>query len=997
MNEIVPRRGDNRDTLSGYRPQGVTIRSQQQQHHRIEIEHDDSFDISALWMTLKENRNRVFGIASVLFSLILVATAFSSMSFKSSGRLYLGELETKQGAGGNDLDLSGGSRGDVASEVEILKSQSLLSRAILDSGLNVSVLPSGWKRPRFLTWFLSRRDPELLAVPENSIVASHAVLAETYRGEQVFTAQMTGPRKYALYSAGELIGNGTFDLPLETESLKITLKQGKRGLPAEGESYTVTVKPVADILDDTLSALTVTTAKAAGGGEQAKVLLLEFTNKSPRLSAEFLTNLMKDYLDERQAWKSENANAAETFVTRQLQGLREALDTNEKKMAEYRAQTSGVALDAEAKSIIDQVGRYEEQRVNARLQVSSLSDINRVLKQPNPPLEAYLLGETSDPVLLEMASSLTRARQELTALEGRFADQAPEVVAQKSQVDSQLRAVRSYVSNRLARAQENLGSLNGVVSQFEGRLKSVPGAELGLAQLTRETEVFSRVYSYMLERQQQAAIVKASTVSQNRILDLPQLSYKEDSPKLMLRLLSAPLLLIFGALVVLGQRFFASTFQAEYEVRRAIGFLPVFASVPRRPAVSHDDAQLELDVVPSDLSSGYTEAFRTLRTNLHQLGAVGLGRVITVTSAQGGDGKTTVTLSFAATLASEGKRVLVVDTDFRNPSHHTLVGSRTTEGGMREVLYGNAKWQEMVFHVALRSGAFHSLSAGEMTPSELLSSDRMSLFLMEARQHYDYILLDAPSFPQIADALLLAQVSDIVLTVVRLLNTPRKLVIEHVRRLSEFARGFALVVNDSDVSASQPRATARLPVEKHTWLRASSRVRFVAFTAVALMSSLAAAVVVKGKRSAEESSSALRQTLENREQKAGDAQEGHSPLSGPQGDQATSAWPPPQPPTAPPPMDESPPPAAPPASASAPEEPAPMFGNPPPSRRPPGRSSAKPPSSLPPAPPPSSSSRAPRPLPTAEPDVAPSSEPSQPWTGGSAVPAAGEPLPDNPF
>jgi tyrosine-protein kinase Etk/Wzc len=1016
MNNIVPKRGMNRDTLSGLGPNASSARP-----FRVEIERDESFDVTQLWATLRDNRKFVLGIASTLFFLVMLATMISTMAFKSSGRLYLGELDGKGApAGSNDIDLSGGGQGDVSSEIEILKSQSLLTRAILDSGLNASVTPVGWKPPRFYRWWLSGRDPELLAVPENSLLADHAQLAESYRGELSFRVHVTGDTTYTLYHNEQAIGEGTLEQPLKTDVVSLTLHAGRRGNPHKGEDYTLVVQPVEDVVTNALGALTVTaTAASTGGGESAKVVLLEFSDKSPRLAATFLRTLMDDYLDQRQAWKTENATAAETFVTRQLAGLRASLDSAEKQMAEYRAQTGGVALDGEAKSIIDQVGKYEEQRVAARLQVASLADIHRVLKEPNPPLEAYLLGESSDTVLVELASSLSKARQELTALEGRFASAAPEVRQQRAQVEAQLRSVRNYVSTRLARAQENLNALNQVVGQFETKLKRVPGAELGLAQLTRETEVYSRVYSYMLERQQQAAIVKASTVSKNRILDLPQPTYREDAPKLGLRLISAPLFLIFGALVVLGQRFFAATFQSESEVRRAVGYVPVYASIPRRLRArtsDRDDPRAELEVSSIDLTSGYTEAFRTLRTNLHQLGSAGHGRVVTVTSAQNGDGKTTSVFSFAATLAAEGKRVLVVDADFRNPTHHALVGRPGNEG-MRDILMGDAIWQDLVWPVSLTSGDFHAIAAGQMAPAELLSSDRMTLFLAEARTQYDYVLLDAPSFPQIADALLLASVSDQVLTVVRLQNTLRKTLHEHVRRMSDFARGYALIINDSDAAMSRapsPSTHARLGsgavgsgvVGSGTrgLPQRAARNRFLVWTAAALLSSLAAALIVKSRRNAaaDQANAAQRTELSaNRTAGAGQGQSrplphssgtGHSVLSAPPPDLSGVSLP-----SLAQPQSKEPEQTAAPAAQRAAEPQQSMLGNPRPARPGAPRRAPSPAAAAAPARRAVASEPAAPAPPKVEqqPEAPPPS--TAPWGDDAPQPPRAEPLPDNPF
>ena len=124
-----------------------------------------------------------------------------------------------------------------------------------------------------------------------------------------------------------------------------------------------------------------------------------------------------------------------------------------------------------------------------------------------------------------------------------------------------------------ARAERNVAALSSVIGSFESKLKSVPGAELGLSQIGRESEVYSRMYSFLLERQQQAAISKASTVSKNRILDYPQVPLREDSPKLALHLASSVLGLLFGAALVILRGLFSGVFRRENDMRGVLGIL----------------------------------------------------------------------------------------------------------------------------------------------------------------------------------------------------------------------------------------------------------------------------------------------------------------------------------------------------------------------------------------------------------------------------------------
>jgi len=777
----------------------------------------DMVDVAQFFATLRQNGRSVLAVAGLAFALVMAFTLTSRMQFRSSGRLYLGELGAKDKTVGSaaELDLSGGGQGDLSSEIEIIRSRSLVERAILDSGLNVSLTPAGVSPPRYYKWLLSRRDASLLDVAAQSLRAEDTALTQRSLEPHRYTVRFLTDAEYELGSESGTLGRGRLGQALTLDELHLTLLPGSLGKPAPGAAYELVVRPLDQATDRALSALDVTVPKAVSGGEPVKVVSLQFTEASPQLAATFLEHLMRAYLEQRQSWKTEDASAAEAFVTNQLSSMRAALDEIQTKLAEYRSLNRVVVLHDEGKSMIEQIGKYEEQRVAARLADAALADVKRALEQPGTPVEAHMLGESHDTVLEGLATSLSLARSKLTDLESRFNPLAPEVREQRAQVEAQLGAIKSYVSTRLVRSQESLATLDGIIGQFEEKLKTVPAAELGLAKLARESEVYSRLYSYLLERQQQTAIIKASTVSKNRVLDSPEVPYREDSPKLLLRIASAPLGLLLGVLLVLLRSSLAGTFQSESDVRRSTARWPIFARVPRRlVSVRRGRAALPdtpFDVLAGDLNFEFVEAFRTLRANLFYSALGKTSQVVLITSPSPGDGKTTCALSLAAVLAANGQRVLVVDADLRQQTHHVLSG-RAPEADLRTMLNGQAQWRDVVRRVPVAVGAFDSIVAGGMAPVELLSNARMIRFLAEARANYDFVLLDTPSYPLVSDALVLTDTADCVLSVLRMEHTPRKLAAEHVFKLSSRAEAYALVLNDSSsemANRGYPHRSAR--------------------------------------------------------------------------------------------------------------------------------------------------------------------------------------------
>ncbi|HTQ08037.1 MAG TPA: GNVR domain-containing protein [Polyangiaceae bacterium] len=775
----------------------------------------DALSGAELWRLVRRHYGMVLAVGVVTLGVVLAFTLFSRMEFRASGRLYLGELEGPKRAGPSEserLDFSGETQGDVWSEVEIMTSSELVKRAILTSGANVEVEVSGRPAPRYLAWRLARRDPRLLDAGLRELRARDSELGEAARRGATFRVHFVNPSEYEVFAGGSRRGRGRLGEALDIDGTKLTLVAGTERGPVAGRDYEVRVSPLEDVYAAVQKSLTVTVPKAGSTAEPVKVVTLAVSGNSPRATAEFLTTLMHSYLAERHAWKTEEATASEDFVTHQLESVRAELDEIQAKLAAYRSNHRAVVLDNEAKALIEQMGKYEEQRVNSRLEVAALTHVKNALKGSTPPPGAFLLGESDDTVLAGLADSLSQARQKLTDLDARYNAAAPEVRAQRAQVDAQLDAIRNYVGSRLKRAEQMQGEIGGIIDQFESRLKGVPSAEIGLAQLTRESEVYSRLYSYLLERQQQTAIVKASTVSKNRVLDAPEPPLREDAPKLALRLASGPVGLLIGLLVLVGRAMLSDTFQDEAELERALGSVPIWGRVPRkrrhRRGALAPACSFELPFEPPE--PDFDEAFRALRTNLLYAQPDEAAGVVLVTSPEAADGKTTVALSLAALLVAGGRRTLVIDVDLRRPSY--CVGH--DEPSLEGYLLGECSWRDAVHRIATSHGDFDALGAAGPTAPERLGSTAFANLLAEARSAYDAIVLDAASFPAFSDAAVLARSADCVLSVVSLGRTRRGLAVEHVRSLAVQARRLAVVANGAHPERTvRPRATlSQLPV-----------------------------------------------------------------------------------------------------------------------------------------------------------------------------------------
>ena len=176
-------------------------------------------------------------------------------------------------------------------------------------------------------------------------------------------------------------------------------------------------------------------------------------------------------------------------------------------------------------------------------------------------------------------------------------------------------------------------------------------------------------------------------------------------------------------------------------------------------------------LIGSNISFVATEAYKRLRTKLQfSFADDSTSRVIGLSSALSGEGKSLTAVNLAYTLAQLNKRVIILDCDMRRPTLAEKMGL-SKKPGLSEYLTGQHEFKDVIqrYGNEFDEVAFHVISAGENPPNpvEMLSSLRMERLLNSLRDVYDYVLLDLPPVTEVTDAMAIAPKVDGMLLVVR--------------------------------------------------------------------------------------------------------------------------------------------------------------------------------------------------------------------------------------
>lgn len=167
----------------------------------------------------------------------------------------------------------------------------------------------------------------------------------------------------------------------------------------------------------------------------------------------------------------------------------------------------------------------------------------------------------------------------------------------------------------------------------------------------------------------------------------------------------------------------------------------------------------EVNIYRQELDYSANESYKSLRTNLLFCGED--KKVIAVTSCTPNEGKSTVSLNLALSLADSGKKVLFIDADLRKS---VLMGRTEVEGEEIKGLSHLLSHQEMIENVICATNVprFHIIYAGPVppNPSELLGSKYFKRFLSAIRKVYDYVIIDTPPLGSVIDSAVIADECD---------------------------------------------------------------------------------------------------------------------------------------------------------------------------------------------------------------------------------------------
>jgi polysaccharide biosynthesis transport protein len=522
------------------------------------------------------------------------------------------------------------------------------------------------------------------------------------------------------------------------------------------------------VAESVLDRLIVTVVRSS------RVLQVQFTTEDRRLAAAVANLAAELYIADQLEAKFNELRRANDWLDRRVAALRSELQTAENRIIELR-ERAGLARGNQPGISVEQLGRVNADLIDARNQLAS-AEARLAAVQRGGGTDLAALGSQS---LNAAMTARNEAQRDYERLSATYGQNHPEVRASNARLAATQRAASAEIArvaaalNAEVQAQRaRVASLDQSVQQHQERISQTQTAEIQIAALEREAEALRSLLRAVLERSQQTVSATAIEKADARILSPATVPALPSFPKIPTFIAAAAVLgILFGLLVVWFVEQADSTIRSGDEVRSALG-LPCFALVPMMKRGILGRHRVE-DYVARKPLSPYSESIRTLRA------ALWLGtdppKIVVITAARPGEGKTTTAISLARSAAMNGERVLLIDCDIRQPAVGRVFRAEGAPG-VTDLLLGQAALEDILRRDHLTSLDYIPAGAAEIHSLGLFMSEAMVHLLERVRREYDLIVLDAPPALAMADARVVARLADATLLCVRWRDTPRSVV-----------------------------------------------------------------------------------------------------------------------------------------------------------------------------------------------------------------------------
>lgn len=516
-------------------------------------------------------------------------------------------------------------------------------------------------------------------------------------------------------------------------------------------------------------------------------IAVRYASENPKMAANIANATIDEYLLTRVEGEEGSTQRNTDLLESRLEELRGEVLAAESQVAQYRSQ-EGLFAATDVSSITQQ----ELSVLNTQLAEARAAEAaaNARLSTARSQMAQGFSGESLGAALESEVVGALRAQRsvasaEVANLTTRYGPRHPSLIKAQSQladVDVQIGGeVERIVASLKTEASAARGRTSSIASSIAGlqnRLAVDSDASVRLSELDRNAASARELYQGFLDRYKESVARQGTETSGAKEVSRAAIPVLPISP--------APLLFVAIALVaagasstavVAGREFLENGLRTADAVEKrlkvnALGSIPEIGSLPE-VRKSDDRKPWPPQFLIDHPKSAFAEAFRALKTTLVMAPGAHQTKIISLTSALPGEGKTSSAICLASSAARSGIRTLLVDCDSRRQASSRSL-AKSISCGLTDVLNGKASLSQAIVHDEDSGVYFLGQKPDEETPFDLMGSEAMSDLLTELRGQFQFVVLDTAPVLPVAESRMLAALADIVIFLVQWKETPAK-------------------------------------------------------------------------------------------------------------------------------------------------------------------------------------------------------------------------------
>jgi succinoglycan biosynthesis transport protein ExoP len=571
------------------------------------------------------------------------------------------------------------------------------------------------------------------------------------------------------------------------------------------------LEPIRPLKDDGIDAGLV---DAFSGGvevtpvEKSKLVNVSFTSLNPEFAAKVANAVVESFIMLQMESKIEATSQAKELLQQQLEVMKAKVEQAEEKLNEYAAKNEIIFLS-------EMQGEQGKSTDADNVITKKLSELSSLLTEATSDrinketiYKAAMSGDPDSNTVVMNNPLISELKKDYATLDVDYNQQLKmykpgypkmvrlmEQISQlKKKIDIETKKVITSIKRDYEVALKRESSLNAAFEAQKREALNLKERSIQYLILKREADTNKELYNGLLQRLKETGVSANLTASNIQLLDRAEVPRSPFKPRRAFNIMLSMIVGLFGGVgLAFFREYLDNTIKTPEDIDKRV-YLPSLGIVPHY--YLNKDKFPEGYIANGGSRSPVAEAYNTIRTFL-QLSTGGTPpRIITVTSPEREEGKTTTAINTAISFTRSDVKVVLIDADMRRPKLHKVFRFDNSVG-LSTYLSGNVEFNESIIKTT-EIPYLDIITSGPVAPNpaELLSSSKFGELMQNLSDIYSFIIVDTPPVIGISDALIVGKQTDGVILVIRSGRTPREAAQETKRMLENVnAKILGVVLN----------------------------------------------------------------------------------------------------------------------------------------------------------------------------------------------------------